>query len=356
MKTGRFDQMKADAFAERLLSTLNEAALALMISIGHRTGLFDVLATLDDSNCETIAQKSGLNERYIREWLNAMVCGGIIDYQAQEKTYRLPPEHASYLTRKSSPQNMAIIAQFIPVLAYVEDGIVDAFKHGGGVPYEDYHRFHEVMAEESSQTILSSLMDKILPLAPQLIDKLKHGIEVLDIGCGYGRALRLMAKTFSKSKFTGYDLCEETIAHAQQQANENHLKNIHFEKVDLAKWHENEKYDLITSFDAIHDQAKPVQVLENVFSALKKDGIFLMQDIKASSDVAKNLKHPLGPLIYTISCMHCMTVSLSQNGAGLGAAWGEELAEKMLTEAGFKQITKHYLDHDILNTYYIINK
>ncbi|HAU0838478.1 TPA: class I SAM-dependent methyltransferase [Legionella pneumophila] len=356
MKTGRFDQARADAFAERLLSVLNDAALTLMISIGHRTGLFDVMDELDFASSEVIAEAAGCNERYVREWLNALVVGGIVDYDAHAKAYQLPAEHASFLTRKSSPQNMAVVAQFIPVLAYVENGVVDAFKHGGGVPYEAYHRFHEVMAEESGQTILSSLTDKILPMVHGLLDKLNQGIQVLDIGCGYGRALILMAKTYPQSQFTGYDLCDETIAHAVHSAKENKIQNIHFEKMDLSVWDEQEKYDLITSFDVIHDQAKPAQVLSNVFKALKPRGIFLMQDIKASSDVAGNVHHPLGALIYTISCMHCMTVSLSQNGLGLGAAWGEELAEKMLVEAGFGKIEKHYLEHDIMNTYYVMRK
>lgn len=351
-----FNQTKADAFENRLLSILNHAALSLMISVGHRTGLFDTMHTLDFAQSEKIAQLSGLQERYVREWLNALVTGNIIEYNAKEKTYRLPAEHAAFLTRAASPQNIAVIAQFIPVLAYVEDGIIDAFKHGGGVPYEAYNRFHEVMAEESGQTILSALIDKILPLSAGLTDQLKQGIKVLDIGCGYGRSLIHMADTFPQSAFTGYDLCDEAILHARQLAQEKKLNNITFKKKDLSKWNESKAYDLITSFDVIHDQANPEQVLKNVFNALKSGGIFLMQDIKTSSDVAQNIDHPLGPLIYTISCMHCMTVSLSQQGAGLGAAWGEELAEKMLYDAGFNKVDKKYLEHDIMNTYYLMRK
>lgn len=356
MKTPTFDQERADKFAEGLLAMMNQAALSLMLSIGHRTRLFDIMSKMSSGNSAEIAKKAGLNERYVREWLNALFTGGILEYDADKKNYRLPPEHAAFLTREASPYNFAVIAQFIPVLAYVEDGIVEAFNHGGGVPYEAYHRFHEVMAEESAQTVLSALIEQILPLVKGLVKKLEQGIKVLDIGCGYGRVLTLMAKTFPRSEFTGYDLCDETIAHAQQLAKENGLTNIHFVKKDLSDWHEEKKYDLITSFDVIHDQAKPAKVLKGVYEALKPDGVFLMQDIKTSSNVEKNLGHPLAPLIYTVSCMHCMTVSLSQEGAGLGAAWGEELAEKMLFEAGFKQIEKYYLEHDMMNTYYVIRK
>ncbi|KTC73791.1 transcriptional regulator [Legionella birminghamensis] len=351
-----FDQEKAEQFSEQLLSLLNHAALALMISIGHRSKLFDTMSTMEASNSEAIAKSAGLNERYVREWLNAMVTGGIIDYEAEQKLYHLPPEHAAFLTRASSPNNIAVMAQFIPILGNVEDQILDAFMHGGGVPYEAYHRFHSVMAEESSQTIYMALLDKIIPMVGGLQEQLIQGIKVLDIGCGYGRALNLMAKNFPNSQFYGFDLCEETIMNANSLAAQEGLNNIHFLRRDLAKWHEQNQYDCITSFDVIHDQAHPKEVLRAVYQALKPQGVFLMQDIKTSSHVENNSNHPIAPLIYTISCLHCMTVSLSQNGAGLGAAWGEELAEEMLKEAGFTQIEKRYLEHDIINTYYIVRK
>ncbi|KTC84473.1 class I SAM-dependent methyltransferase [Legionella brunensis] len=350
------NQIKAEQFAENLLSTMNHAALALMISIGHRSKLFDTMSQMSFASSEEIAQKAGLNERYVREWLKALVVGRILEYNESQKTYFLPPEHAAFLTRMASPNNIAVIAQFIPVLANVEELILDSFVNGGGVPYEAYSRFHEVMAEESNQTIYLALLDKILPLVKGLRAQLEQGIKVLDIGCGYGRALTLMAKTFPKSQFFGFDLCEETIINANLMAKENNLTNIQFTQKDLSTWDEVEVYDLITSFDVIHDQAQPEKVLQAVYRALKPQGVFLMQDIKTSSDVEKNMDHPIAPFIYTISCLHCMTVSLSQNGAGLGAAWGEELAEKMLRKAGFTRIEKNYLEHDIMNTYYVVHK
>lgn len=350
------NQAKAEQFAEGLLSTMNHAALALMISIGHRSKLFDTMSEMDFATSEEIAQKSGLNERYVREWLNALVTGQIIAYNASQKTYYLPPEHAAFLTRAAAPNNIAVIAQFIPVLAHVEDLVLKSFAKGGGVPYEAYDRFHTVMAEESGQTVYLALLEKILPLVDGLISQLEQGINVLDIGCGYGRALTLMAKNFAKSQFFGFDLCEETILNANTLMKKEKLTNIQFVQKDLSTWNEVEQYDFISSFDVIHDQAQPDKVLSAVYHALKPKGTFLMQDIKTSSHVENNMNHPIAPLIYTISCMHCMTVSLSQNGIGLGAAWGEELAESMLRTAGFTQIRKHYLEHDIMNTYYVVRK
>lgn len=119
---------------------------------------------------------------------------------------------------------------------------------------------------------------------------------------------------------------------------------------------EQNQYGLITAFDAIHDQAKPREVLKGIARALRPDGVFLMQDIGASSEVRKNIDHPMGPMLYTISCMHCMTVSLALGGEGLGAMWGEEQAQRLLAETGFTQVTIHRLPHDRQNSYFVARK
>jgi ABC-type Fe3+ transport system substrate-binding protein len=151
MTIPEIDQVKAEQFAERLLDTLNGGAIALMTSIGHRTGLFDVMVGLPPSTSEQIASAADLNERYVREWLGAMVVGRVVEYDPEDGTYRLPQEHAAFLTRAASPDNIAVTAQFIPLMGCVEDGIVESFKHGGGLPYSAFPRFHEVMAEDSGR-------------------------------------------------------------------------------------------------------------------------------------------------------------------------------------------------------------
>ncbi|HVF01464.1 MAG TPA: methyltransferase domain-containing protein [Rubrobacteraceae bacterium] len=356
MTIPELDQVKAEAFAERMVGVLNEGALALMTSIGHRTGLFDAMAGLPPSTSEEIADAAGLNERYVREWLGAMVVGKIVEHYPEEGTYQLPQEHAAFLTRAASPDNIAAFAQYVPLLGSVEDEIVESFKHGGGVPYSAFPRFHEVMAEDSGQTVLPALKDHILPLVEGLTERLENGIDVLDVGCGSGRALNLMARTFPNSHFVGYDLSEEAIARARAEAEEQGTTNARFEVKDAAKLDEKARYDLITTFDAVHDQADPAAVLKGIANTLKGDGVYLMQDIASSSHHHNNLDHPIGPFLYTISCMHCMTVSLAQGGAGLGAMWGEEKAKEMLKEAGFKEVEIKQLPHDFQNYYYIATK
>ncbi|HEX8129113.1 MAG TPA: class I SAM-dependent methyltransferase [Pyrinomonadaceae bacterium] len=347
------DQAKAEAFAGRMLDVLNGGALALMISLGHRAKLFDAMSGLKPSTSVQIAEAAGLNERYVREWLGAMVTGAVVEYDPASGTYCLPTEHAAFITRAASPNNMAVTAQFISLLGAVEDRVLECFRNGGGVPYSAFPRFHEVMAEESAQTVLAALVDSILPLAQGVTERLVEGAEVLDVGCGSGRALILLAETFPHSQFNGYDFSEEGIAKAVTEAATKGLRNIRFEVKDVASLVEREKYDLITAFDAIHDQAHPARVLNCIANALRPGGTFLMQDIAGSSHVQHNMEHPIAPFGYTVSCMHCMTVSLAQGGDGLGAMWGEEKAQEMLKAAGFTHIEMKKLPHDIINTYYV---
>ncbi|MGH2373174.1 MAG: class I SAM-dependent methyltransferase, partial [bacterium] len=245
------------------------------------------------------------------------------------------------------------------LLGGVEDEIVERFKHGGGVPYERFPRFHAVMAEDSGQSVLSSLESHVLPLVPGLPDRLASGIRVLDVGCGSGRIMNRLAELYPKSRLTGIDLSPEAIGTARSEASGQGLKNIEFIVRDLSDFDqtaEPQTYDVITTFDAIHDQAKPLNVLKGIHRALKSDGLYLMQDIRGSSHVHNNIGHPLGTLLYTVSTMHCMTVSLAQGGEGLGAMWGEEKTREYLQKAGFRSIETHQLAHDIQNNWYVVRK
>lgn len=354
--TNSIDQARVKSFADRMMTVLNDGALALMISLGHRTGLFDAMAELPPSTSQQIADAADLNERYVREWLGAMVTGRIIEYSQTDCAYNLPREHAALLTREGTRGNMAVFAEYIPVLGIVEDEIVECFKNGGGVPYSSYPRFHQVMAEDSGQSVVAALSDAILPLVPGLVGSLENGITVLDVGCGSGRAVNVMARMFPRSTFFGYDISEEAVAAGRAGAEEVGLKNANFVVRDVTATGETECYDLITAFDAIHDQAWPAEVLKGISQALRPGGTFLMQDIRASSELQNNLAHPAGSFLYTISCMHCMTVSLSQNGEGLGAMWGEEKAREMLRDAGFARVDVKHLPHDFQNNYYIATK
>ena len=356
MTTQELDPAKAQAFAGQFVGILNSAALAAMTSVGHQTGLFDRMASLPPSTSHEIAQATGLNERYVREWLGAMVTGGIAEFDAARGTYLLPPEHAASLTRAAGPNNLANLAQYVSLMGNVEEGIVNAFRNGGGVPYSAFPRFQQLQAEESAQIHDAVLIDITLPLVPGLVDRLNAGIDVLDIGCGQGHSINLMARAFSNSRFTGYDFSEEGIAAANSEAAAWGLSNARSEVKDAATLNEPAAYDLITAFDTIHDQAQPTGVLRAIAEALRPGGVFLMVDIAASSNVHENMDHPLGPALYAVSTMHCMTVSLALNGEGLGTMWGEQLARQKLAEAGFTNVEVKQVPGDFLNNYYIATK
>jgi SAM-dependent methyltransferase len=353
MTTAAIDQAKAEAFAGQVVGLLNGASLTFMISIGHRTGLFDNLATMGAATSEEIAAKAGLNGRYVREWLGAMTTGRIVEYDAASKRYHLPPEHAASLTRAAGPGNLAGFAEFFSEIGQVETPVVEAFQRGGGVPYSRYPRFQELMRQESAQVFDATLLDVTLPLVDGLVARLEQGIDVADVGCGAGHAVNLMARAFPKSRFTGYDFSEEGIALGQREAKAWGLTNATFELKDAATLDGSRQFDLITTFDSVHDQAKPRRVLKGIHDALRPGGVYLCVDIAASSNVEENLDHPLGPFLYTISTMHCMTVSLALGGEGLGTVWGEQKARELLAEAGFTDVQVKQVAGDILNNYYI---
>ena len=351
-----FDTSLAEQFADRLVGILNDASLALMTSIGHQVGLFDVMADLPPGTSQEIAAAAGLQERYVREWLGAMTTGRVISHDPRTGTYRLPAEHAAFLTRAAGPDNLGHLMQLVPLLASVEEPIVACFRNGGGVPYSAYPRFHQLMAEDSATVHDGALVDSILPVVPGLIDRLHAGIEVADIGCGQGHAINLMAAAFPNSRFTGYDFSAEAVEAGRREAQHIGLTNATFELRDVTDLGLTDAYDLITAFDAIHDQAHPSRVLAGIAAALRTTGVFLMVDIQASSHLHENLDLPWGPFLYTVSTMHCMTVSLALEGTGLGTVWGEQVALTMLEEAGFSKVQIKTLEHDTFNDYYIATK
>jgi 2-polyprenyl-3-methyl-5-hydroxy-6-metoxy-1,4-benzoquinol methylase len=207
--------------------------------------------------------------------------------------------------------------------------------------------------------VVAALETHVLPLVPGLTARLAAGIHVLDVGCGRGGIINRLAELYPQSRFTGIDLSTTAIQHGRGEAESRGLRNVEFTIADLSDFDEKaapDAFDFVTTFDAVHDQAAPLRVLRGIHRTLRPDGIYLMQDIKGSSHVHLNRSHPIGPFLYTVSCMHCMTVSLAQGGEGLGAMWGEEKTREYLERAGFRSVDKHELAHDIQNNWYVVRK
>ncbi|MEI8411081.1 MULTISPECIES: class I SAM-dependent methyltransferase [unclassified Kribbella] len=350
------DTPRVEAFGQQMVDVFNHGTLALLTSIGHQTGLFDTLAELPPSTSHEIAGAADLYERYVREWLAAMTVARIVEYDPGPRTYWLPREHAAFLTRAAGPDNLAAATQFISLVAVVESQLVECFRHGGGVPYSEYTEFHRWMAEDSGAVFDAALLDGILPLVPGLPARLRDGIDVADIGCGSGHAMNLIAAAYPNSRCVGYDFAEDGILAARAEAGDLELRNAEFVVRDVAELGEYARFDLVTAFDAIHDQAHPAQVLAGIAESLRPDGVFLMVDIQASSNLEDNLDHPFGTFLYAASTMHCTPVSLSLDGDGLGTMWGEQKARQMLADAGFTSVEVAHVEADAFNAYYIARK
>jgi 2-polyprenyl-3-methyl-5-hydroxy-6-metoxy-1,4-benzoquinol methylase len=352
----QLDRDKMDAFGTKMRGILNASGTAMMLSLGHQAGVFDAMARLAPSTSEEIAHAAGCNERYVREWLGAMVAADIVSYDSTRDLYSLPPEHAAFTTRAGGPRNVATYAQFFPLLATVERSLLECFRHGGGVPYSEFADFHRVMGEISAQRMDMILVPFLLPLVPGLEHALGEGITVADVGCGSGHAVNVMAAAFPASSFVGIDFSEEAIGRASAEAAEMGLANATFEVADAAALGPGRRYDFMTTFDAVHDQAHPRRMVQGIFDSLAPGGYWLCADISASSHVGENASHPLGPFQYAVSCMHCMTVSLAYDGEGLGAMWGVQKAREIFTGAGFVIEATHQVPGDVSNNYYICRK
>lgn len=353
-KTPDIDMAQAEAFAGRVMGLMDAGAAAVMISIGHRLGLFDRLAEFNGGATSIeLSEATGCFERYVREWLAVMVVADVVEYESVARRYRLPPEHSACLTRDTSLGNLAVYAQHVALMGKLEDRMVRNFKTGEGTSYGEYPCFHQIMAEDSSQTVTAALFDHILPLAPGLHERLEDGIDVLDAGCGKGSALMALARRYPQSRFTGYDLCIDAIEDAQAAASSMCLSNLRFVARDLTGYVEPDRWDLITSFDAVHDQKDPSGLVKGIHASLRHGGIYLMQDIGASADLENNHNFPCATLLYAISTMHCTPVSIGQGGQGLGTMWGWETAERFLREAGFTSVERHVLAHDSMNVWFV---
>jgi SAM-dependent methyltransferase len=330
------DRQRVQDFARRLFGHYTSGMLALMVDVGHRTGLFEAAAKGAATSRE-LADRAGLDERYVREWLGAMVTGGIIDYEPSSRTFVLPAEHAVCLTGTSS-RNLAANSQLLAMLAKRLPAVVECFKSGGGVPYSEFRPDFTDYMDASWRLLYDGLLIKgFLPVVQGLPERLTAGIRVADLGCGTGHAINLMAREYPRSDFVGFDIAPDAIERGRAEARGMSLPNARFEVADVASSLEG-KFDLITSFDSIHDQRDPAAVLRNAAGALAPGGVYLAVEPRASSNLEENVQNPFAPWMYGVSVLHCMTVSLAVGGVGLGTVWGEQTARRLLAEAGFGSV------------------
>lgn len=334
------DRDQPSSFADHLVGTLTGGALTLLISVGYRVGLFEAAAP-GPATSAVLAARAGLQERYVREWLGAMVTGGFFGYDQATGRYHLPPEHARLLTGDGAA-NAAPVATMLRALGGALPDLERCFTDGAGLAPADFAPHFAAAGARPGDTWRriydEHLVRGFLGAVPGLTARLAAGARVLDVGCGTGHAVTVAARAFPASRFLGLDIDEHMVAMAAAERAGLGLDNAAFLVGDAAALPARPRFDLITAFDAVHDQHSPAQVLAQVRAALAPGGVFVMVDAKFSSDLAGNIGNPLAALCYAISVLYCTPVSLAGGGAGLGAMWGTERAGQMLAEAGFGQV------------------
>jgi 2-polyprenyl-3-methyl-5-hydroxy-6-metoxy-1,4-benzoquinol methylase len=354
----------ADSFAQKMIDILNYGAINLAMAIGYRLCLFDAMDTFEQPQpASRIAAHSGLDPRYVQEWLGVMVTGGIVALSRGadgQNLYYLPKAHGNVLTRRAGNSNLGVYTQEIPLLTTCAvDGVLSGFRTGEGVPYENYPRFQAFMAELANAKHRQALVEAFLPSVDdgKLAAELRKGLRVCDLGCAEGVALLLMAQAFPRSRFVGIDVSEEAIEQAVAEKNRLNIHNAEFWLEDAAALKDHAAlrgiFDYVTAFDAIHDQTRPREALKGVRHILAPGGMFSMVDIAARSDLADNLGHLMGPFLYTVSLMHCLPVGLVDGGMGLGMMWGREQALAMLKDAGFERVEVCDIPNDPFNFHFL---
>ncbi len=351
-------------FSDKLVQILNYGSLNLGLGIGYALGIFDVMDEKRSAlTLEALAGATGLNMRYLKEWLGIMVAGGIIDmteYPDKDDTFFLPPSHGDFLCTRAGNNNLGVYTQEIPLLtACAMDAVKQGFKTGQGVPFSRYPDFQAFMSELADAKHRKVLIPEFIPYVDQgrLEKRLHQGIRVCDLGCGQGVAVCLMAQAYPKSEFIGMDNHEKALEQARKLSEASGLSNIKFINQDAAKICDvpefGQYFDYVCAFDAIHDQSHPLDALKGVKYMLGDGGLFSMIDIKASTHIKDNANHPMGPFLYTVSLMHCMPIGLNDNGSGLGMMWGKEQAIDLLRQAGFSKVYAEEIPNDPFNMHFL---
>jgi 2-polyprenyl-3-methyl-5-hydroxy-6-metoxy-1,4-benzoquinol methylase len=336
------DGKKVEELAFRVVTDMGGAFTMALGYIGDRLGLFKAMAIAGKAlTSAELAASTGLNERYVREWCKAMVAAQYIDYDPETKKYLMTDEQAFVLANEDSPMFVGGGFHFTtPSISNVPK-IMDAFRHGGGISYADIgDEIPEAIERFFRPGYVNFLAHDWIAKVPGLTERLKEGARVVDIGCGRGQSTVAIAKAFPRSKVLGIDYHAASIKYARQLAEKEHAANVKFICASAHEIPRDQKYDLICSFDCIHDMVDPRGTLKAIRSALAEDdGVYLWSEPNASEKPHEN-RNPIGKAFSAISPLHCMTVSLAHNGEGLGTVIGEAGARTLAREAGFSSFEK----------------
>lgn len=333
------DQQKLDSLVGRLFGDLSAGYGGVMVSLGDKLGLYRAMAGAGPLSSHEVAKRAGCAERYVREWLNAQVAGGYVDYHPSSGTYELTPEQAAVLADDTSPVYLPNAWQCVASMWADEDKSLDAIKTGRGVNWSEHDgRLFCGSAAFFRNAYAVSLVPEWLPTLDGMVDKLKAGITVADVGCGHGHSTVLMAKAFPNSRFFGFDVHDGSIAVARKIAQEAGVTDRVSFEVAKADAYPAHGFDLICFFDSLHDMGRPGDAMRHAATSLAKDGTVMLIEPFASDKVEENI-NPVGRLYYAASTTMCCAHAISENGTHvLGAQAGPKQLHGVLRQAGFGAI------------------
>jgi 2-polyprenyl-3-methyl-5-hydroxy-6-metoxy-1,4-benzoquinol methylase len=353
---GSFDREKLNEYAKLVFNALGGAMTSAMIYLGDRLGLYQALAGAGPLTSAELAQKTGLSERWLREWLRAQGAAGVLVRHGEDR-FSLSEEGVAVLANENHPAFGAGFFSQLPALVGVVEKLPESFRTGLGLPYD-------ALGPEGARGIerglapwfRALLVPMVLPRVGDVVKRLRAGAAAADVGCGAGVALIEMAKAFPSSEFHGYDISQHALARAEQNRKQAGVSNASFHDAARDPLPSDGRFTFVTTFDCLHDMTDPAGVMRKIRSALAKDGTWLIADIKAHPSYQENVeKNPMAAMMYGTSVMACMSSALSEpGGLGLGTlGFPEELARKMTREAGFTHFEPVDFDHPI-NAFYVV--
>jgi 2-polyprenyl-3-methyl-5-hydroxy-6-metoxy-1,4-benzoquinol methylase len=352
MATHPIDQQKTEQFVHKVLGDTSALTTVVLGALGDRLGLFKNLHAQGPASSAELAKRAGVQERYAREWLRAMASAGYLTYDPATHRFTLPAEHAPVLAQETGPVFFGGLWEMVMGMLHPIDKLTQSFREGGGVAQAEYpDATYHGMDRFTAGWFENLLVQQWLPCVPAVKADLETGIDVADVGCGRGRAVIKFAQAFPKSRIVGYDIYQPNIDRAMANAQAAGVApRVKFERLDASKAIPGQ-YDLLTTFDVIHDAVDPLGLLRTIRQALRPGGSYLCLDINCSDKPEENTG-PLGALFYGFSMTYCMTTSLANGGEGLGTCGlPESKLRELALAAGFGSVRKLPLENPFNNLY-----
>lgn len=336
------DKEKSTRYMLKVVGDVATAIATGLLVVGDRAGLFKAMAGAGALTAAEVAERSGVRERYVEEWLAAMAGAGHVDYDAASDRFTLPDEHAQFLVDNTSEYYLGGLFGSVPGLVAMAPKLAEAFTSGSGVSFADYGAGLPKALETMNRPVYEArLVRSWLPAMPEVMARLQNGGRALDIGCGTGVVPVTLAKAFPSATVAGLDIDAPSIDIARGYARDAGLgERVQFFAEPVEALPADPGWDFISTFDVMHDLPDPVAAMKHIRRALNDGGTYLMVEPKVGDDLEGNLANPFARMFYGISCLHCVPQSLAQGGIGLGACWGEKRARALAAQAGFERFER----------------